>query len=63
MLFIRGKYDPTCLEFALKLMQYLATAGVINARFEEVEAWHWITYERPDEVNKFTLEFLKEVVA
>lgn len=62
VLFIYGKHDPTCLEYSLKLMKYLASVGVINARFEDVEAWHWPTYERPDEVNKFTLEFLKEVL-
>jgi len=63
VLFIYGKYDPTCLEFSVKLMRYLASVGVLNVRFEEVEGWHWITYERPEEVNKFTLEFLKEVLA
>ena len=62
VLLIYGKYDPACLEYSLKLMKYLASAGVINARFEEVEAWHWLTYERTDEVNKFTLEFFKEVL-
>ena len=62
VLLIYGKYDPTCLEYSLKLMKYLASAGMINARFEEVEAWHWLTYERTDEVNKFTLEFFKEVL-
>ena len=43
-------------------MKYLASVGVINARFEEIEAWHWPTYERTDEVSKFSLEFLKEVL-
>ena len=62
VLLIYGKYDPTCLEYSLKLMKYLASVGVINARFEEVEAWHWLTYEKTDEVNKFTLEFFKEVL-
>ena len=62
VLFIYGKYDPTCLEYSLKLMKYLASVGVINARFEEIEAWHWPTYERTDEVSKFSLEFLKEVL-
>jgi len=63
VLFIFGKYDPTCLEFSLKLMKFLASVGIINARFEEVEAWHWVMHERTDEVNKFTLEFLKDVLA
>lgn len=63
VLLIYGKYDPTCLEFSLKLMKFLASVGVINARFEALDAWHWLLRERTDEVNKLSLEFLKEVLA
>ena len=63
VLLIYGKYDPTCLEFSLKLMKFLASVGIIKARFEELDAWHWLMHERTDEVNKLSLEFLKEVLA
>ena len=44
-------------------MKFLASVGVIKARFEELDAWHWLMHEKTDEVNKLSLEFLKEVLA
>ena len=63
VLLIYGKYDPTSLEFSLKLMKFLASVGVIKARFEELDAWHWLMHKRTDEVTKLSLGFLKEVLA
>jgi hypothetical protein len=63
VLFIYGIHDPACLEYSLKLMKYLASVHVINAWFKELDAWHWVTHERPEEVNEWSLEFLKEVLA
>jgi len=44
-------------------MKYLASESVINARFEVLDSWHWITHERADEVNTSTLNFFNEVLA
>jgi len=44
-------------------MEYLASVNVINARFEELDSWHWVTHERADEVNTSTLKFFNEVLA
>jgi pimeloyl-ACP methyl ester carboxylesterase len=62
VLFIYGKHDITCLEYLLKLMKFLASVGMINAQFKEIDAWHWITHEQPEEVNTLTLDFLEGLV-
>jgi soluble epoxide hydrolase / lipid-phosphate phosphatase len=33
-----------------------------NLRKEEVEAGHWALWEKPEEVNKFVGEWLRDVV-